>query len=344
MNTQKVSVSNRSFVLGQHKLGYPVMAAPMAGYTRLATRILYRRFGASLNVSEMVNARLVAEDNPRTLSMLESSPLEKPLSIQVFGAETQIMEKALPKIASLSGAISIDLNMGCPVKKISSNGFGASLMAHPHKVYDLVASMVNSSPVPITVKMRSGPKAGEESYLQVGEMCQKAGATAVALHPRTRKDKFEAGTCNWDHIRRLKRALDIPVMGNGDILCVQDGVRMIEQTDCDGIMIGRGAVGNPWIFYDFQQYFSGCEYSLNRSLIERLSVAREHFELELKYAAKSQGMYRQVRKSLPEYLKGTPNYAGFREALCECASNTDVFNLLDRSLQDAYHFSSKSNL
>ena len=127
MNTQKVSVSNRSFVLGEHKLGYPVMAAPMAGYTRLATRILYRRFGASLNVSEMVNARLVAEDNPRTLSMLESSPLEKPLSIQVFGAETQIMEKALPKIASLSGAISIDLNMGCPVKKISSNGFGASL-------------------------------------------------------------------------------------------------------------------------------------------------------------------------------------------------------------------------
>ena len=335
MNQQKVSVPKRSFVLGQYKFDYPVIAAPMAGYTRLATRILYRRFGASLNVSEMVNARLVAEDNPRTLSMLESSPLEKPLSIQVFGAETKVMEKALPKIVDISGAISIDLNMGCPVKKISSNGFGVSLMAHPQKVYDLVASMVNSSPVPITVKMRSGPTVGEESYLQVGEMCQKAGATAVALHPRTRKDKFEAGTCNWDHIRKLKRALDIPVMGNGDILCVKDGIRMIEETDCDGLMIGRGAVGNPWIFDDFKQYFSGQDYSLTRSLIERLNVAREHFELELQYASKPQGIYRQVRKSLPEYLRGTPNYAVFKEVLCECASNTDVLNLLDRFSKEA---------
>ena len=335
MNQQKVSVANRSFVLGEHKFNYPIMAAPMAGYTRLATRILYRRFGASLNVSEMVNARLVAEDNPRTLSMLQSSPLEKPLSIQVFGAETKIMEKDLPKIVDLSGAISIDLNMGCPVKKISSNGFGVSLMAHPQKVYDLVSSMVNSSPVPITVKMRSGPTVGEESYLQVGEMCQKAGATAVTLHPRTRKDKFEAGTCNWDHIGRLKRALDIPVMGNGDILCVQDGIRMIEETDCDGLMIGRGAVGNPWIFEDFQKYFEGESSSLYRSLIERLKVAREHFQLELQYAAKSEGMFRQVRKSLPEYLKGTPNYIIFRESLCNCESNTDVLNLLDRFLKEA---------
>ena len=342
MNPQNVSVPNRSFVLGDHKFEYPVMAAPMAGYTRLATRILYRRFGATLNVSEMVNARLVAEDNPRTLSMLESSPLEKPLAIQVFGAETKIMEKALPKIVKFSGAVSIDLNMGCPVKKISSSGFGVSLMAHPKKVYDLVASMVNSCPVPITVKMRSGPRIGEESYLQVGEMCQKAGASAVALHPRSKKDKFEVGTCNWEHIAKLKRSLDIPVMGNGDILSVEDGIRMFEKTNCDGLMIGRGAVGNPWIFEDFQKYFRGDDYTKSRSLHQRLKIAREHFQLEIDYAAKSEGIFRQVRKSLPEYLKGTPNYDQFKEALYLCENNTEVLKLLDRSLEEAYYFLTNS--
>ena len=332
MNLQKVSVTERSFFLGDHKFDYPIMAAPMAGYTRLATRILYRRFGATLNISEMVNARLVAENNPRTLSMLESSPLEKPLSIQVFGAEPKVMEKALSKIVEISGAISIDLNMGCPVKKISSNGFGVSLMAHPEKVYDLVASMVNSSPVPITVKMRSGPRVGEESYLQVGEMCQKAGAAAVALHPRSRKDRFEAGTCNWKHIRRLKRVLDIPVLGNGDILSVEDGIRMFEETDCDGLMIGRGAVGNPWIFEDFQRYLSGENYSQVRTDKQRLTVARDHFELEMAYAVKPEGIYRQVRKSLPEYLRGSPRYSQFRDSLCVCENNGQVLKLLDEFL------------
>ncbi len=305
----------------------------MAGYTRLATRILYRRFGATLNISEMVNARLVAQNNPRTLSMLESSPLEKPLSIQVFGAEPKFMEQALPKIVELTGAISIDLNMGCPVKKISSNGFGVSLMAHPKKVYDLVASMVNSSPVPVTVKMRSGARVGEESYLEVGEICQTAGAAAVALHPRSRKDKFDVGTCNWEHIKRLKQILDIPVMGNGDIMCVEDGIRMLQETNCDGLMIGRGAVGNPWIFDDFQKYFSGDNYLVKRSDKQRLQVAREHFELEVTYAVKPEGIYRQVRKSLPEYLRGSPRYTKFRELLCGCSNNEEVFALLEESLR-----------
>ena len=231
--------------------------------------------------------------------MLESSPLEKPLSIQVFGAETKIMEKALPKIVDLSGAISIDLNMGCPVKKISSNGFGVSLMAHPQKVYDLVLRWLIQVLYQLLLKCALDLRS--KKVIAGGKCVKKLERQRCC--PRTRKDKFEAGTCNWDHIGRLKRALDIPVMGNGDILCVKDGIRMIEETDCDGLMIGRGAVGNPWIFEDFQKYFEGESSSLYRSLIERLNVAREHFQLELQYAAKSDGMFRQVERVCPSTLR-----------------------------------------
>lgn len=334
MESRKVSLLSRSFRLGDHKISPPVLAAPMAGYTRLATRILYRRFGASMNVSEMVNAKLVAEGNIRTLGMLESSHLERPLSIQVFGADTESMRIAMPKIIELSGAMSIDLNMGCPVNKISKNGFGVSLMANPDRVYDLIACMVDSSPVPVTVKMRSGPKSGEESYLRIGEVCQQAGASAITLHPRSRQDKFSAGTCNWEHIAKLKKALDIPVLGNGDIRTLQDGIDMLEKTGCDGLMIGRGAVGNPWLFTHLRQFFAGETKFDQPSIKERFRVAFEHFELELKYAPRPDSMFRQVRKSLPEYLSATPYYEKFRHAVLTCSSNLELISLLEKYLNE----------
>lgn len=340
MKNQKVSEDSSSFRLGQHIISPPIVAAPMAGYTRLATRILYRRFGAALNVSEMVNARLVAEDNPRTLSMLQSSHLEKPLSIQVYGAEPEVMHIALPKIVALTGAISIDLNMGCPVNKISKNGYGVSLMAYPQKVYDLVSCMVQSSPVPITVKMRSGPRMGEESYLKIGEVCQKAGAAAVTLHPRSRQDRFQAGTCNWGHIAKLKSILDIPVLGNGEVRTIDDGLAMIKKTGCDGLMIGRGAVGNPWIFDNLRRYFEGNLEFHEPTLHERLRVALEHFQLEINYAKKPELMYRQVRKSLPEYLMGTPLYSSFREAVCQCTGNDALISLIETMLNQDLEFPS----
>jgi len=323
-----VSNLNTAIEIGSLSIFPPVIAAPMAGYTRVATRVLYRRFGAGMILTEMVSSKALAKGNERTVGMLHTEPEEDPVGIQVFGGEIEDMRRAVEVIEQKSRACSIDLNMGCPVKKISGKGYGSALMRDPQHCHDLVRAMVESTSLPVTVKMRTGASSQEENYLEVALAVEEGGASAVTLHPRSKEQKFQ-GQSNWEAIANLKKSLKIPVIGNGDIQSLRDAISMAEITNCDGIMLGRGVVGNPWLFRELSQFCeTGEELEGRRERSELLSLVLEHFQLEIQYSKRPQNEYLRVRKSLPEYFCNQEDYEEIREQICLCSSNEELLGLL----------------
>lgn len=232
--------------IGSLSFASPFILAPLAGYTDLPFRLLCREFGAGYTVSEMISCHGLYYNQKRTLEMLASVPQEQPVSFQLFGADPAIMVKAT-ELISLYHPDMIDINMGCPVRKVTQKGAGAALMSTPELARDIIAAVVGNTDIPVTVKFRAGVSHNELNGVEFGLMAQETGASAVAVHGRTRAQGF-SGTADWRIIAEVKKALSIPVIGNGDILCYQDGLDMMTETGCDGVMIGRGALGNPWVF------------------------------------------------------------------------------------------------
>lgn len=303
-----------------------VFLAPMAGVTDLAFRLIAREFGADLVVSEMVSAQALVYGNQRTFKMLESESRERPVAIQLFGHKPEVMAEAAQIVVSHCHPDMIDLNFGCPTPKIVKNGDGAALLREPALVGEIVSAVVKASSVPVTAKIRLGWDEDSINCVEVAQRAADAGAHWVTLHARTR-NQFYAGKADWNWIRRVVETCPVPVVGNGDVFSAADAKRMLEETGCAHIAIGRGAQGNPWIFRDVQAVLRGESPQPPPSTAERIQVAWQHLELKAEYDGVPLAV-REMRPHLAWYLKGVPNSAEIRGKLNSASSMAEVRELL----------------
>lgn len=280
-----------------------VFLAPMAGVTDFPFRLLCREMGCALAFTEMVSAKgmlLAPPGNRAARELLLTSPQEGPVALQLFGREPQTVAEAARRLAGDGRFCLVDLNMGCPAPKIAGSGEGSGLLREPDLAVRVAEAVVRASPVPVTVKLRTGWDGDSLVYEDLGRRLQDAGVSALTLHARTRR-QFYAGRADWDAIARLKRAVSIPVIGNGDVTCLQDARRMMEQTGCDAAMIGRAAMGNPWVF-------AGREPSPR----ERVEGALRHARMLMAFKGEAVAM-REMRGHVACYVRGLHGAARIRE-------------------------------
>lgn len=311
--------------------GYAVLA-PMAGVADRAFRETCARFGAAYVVSEMVSSKALQFHDKKTGALMTLSDAERPAGIQLFGSEPDVMAEAA-KMAMEYAPDVIDINMGCPAPKVSCNGSGSALMKNPPLCGEIVAAVKNAVPVPVTVKIRKGWDSKTVNALEVAKICEAAGADAITVHGRTREQMYEP-KADWDIIRQVKQAVKIPVIGNGDVVSAQTAAQMLEQTDCDAVMVGRAALGNPWIFAQINAYLSdSCRILPPPELHERMLVMMKHIRLMCDYKGEHRAM-NEARKHVGWYLKGMKNAASYRRRAGTLENWTQLEELVRDILAD----------
>lgn len=313
--------------IGKLTLANPVILAPMAGVTDLPFRLLAKEMGCGLVYSEMVSDKGLIYDNVHTKKLLAIDDRERPVALQIFGSDPESMGRAA-KIVAAAGADIIDINMGCPTPKIVKNGEGSALMKKPELAYRIIASVVESAGgVPVTVKFRKGWDDKSVNAVEIALIAEKAGAAAVSVHGRTR-EQFYSGQADWKVIREVKQAVKIPVTGNGDIRTPQDAKRMLTETGCDGIMIGRGAQGNPWIFRQVAHYLATGELLPPPTLSERIDMLLRHLDMLVDHKGEYIGI-REMRSHAAWYTKGLPKSAELRLKFNQAASKEDFIRIME---------------
>lgn len=322
-------------LIGNIKLSSPLALAPMAGITDLPFRLISRRMGAGMTVSEMVSAKGLLYKNVKTTDMLQIDAGERPTAIQLFGSVPEELAEAA-RIVEASGADMIDFNMGCPVPKIVNNGEGSALMRNPQLAHDILAAMVKAVSIPVTVKFRAGWDEEHLNAVEIAKAAEAAGVSAVAVHGRTRVQFYE-GKANWSIIADVKKAINIPVFGNGDINSVADGRRMLHETNVDGLMVGRGADGNPWIFRELAAALAGENIPAPPSLEERLNMAREHLKMLIDFKGEYISV-KEMRRHISAYLKGMPHAAEFRARFHKMNTQQDFSALIDEYQETAQRY------
>ena len=311
--------------IGNVELTNPYILAPMAGVTDLPFRLLCKEQGAGLLCMEMVSAKAIQYNNKNTKALLEIHPEETPVSLQLFGSEPDTISEIAKRIEELPFAI-LDINMGCPVPKIVRNGEGSALMKNPKLVHEIVSKTAKAIQKPVTVKIRKGFDDTCINAVEIAKIIEDAGASAVAVHGRTR-EQFYSGKADWDIIRQVKEAVSIPVIGNGDVISGESAIAMQEQTGCDGVMIGRGAQGNPWIFSELLEYERTGKMPPRPSKEELFAMILKHAGLQLKYKGEYLGI-REMRKHVSWYTTGLPNSAKLRARINAVESFQELEELL----------------
>ena len=311
--------------IGNVELENIYILGPMAGVTDLPFRLLCREQGAGLLCMEMVSAKAILYNNRNTEQLLTIHPDEKPVSLQLFGSDPKIMSEMAKRIEERPFAI-LDINMGCPVPKVVKNGEGSALMKEPKLVYEIVSAIVKAIEKPVTVKIRKGFDDDHVNAVEIAKIIEEAGASAIAVHGRTR-EQYYSGKADWDIIRQVKEAVSIPVIGNGDVTSPQKAVALQEQTGCDGVMIARGAEGNPWIFSEMIEYEKTGVVPSRPDKEEVLKMMLRHARLQLDYKGEYQGI-REMRKHVSWYTKGIPGAARLRERINAVESYEELENLL----------------
>ena len=304
-----------------------VVLAPMAGYTNIAYRKIAKEFGASLVYSEMVSAKGLIYENDKTLEYLNTIPFEHPLAIQIFGGDVEEMVKAARIVLSTHNADILDINMGCPVKKVLKQDAGSALLKDPNKIYEMVKRIVEISDIPVSVKIRAGWDHYSINCVEVAKKIEEAGASLIAIHGRTKSDLY-SGHVNLDYIKMVKDAVSIPVIGNGDIKTVEDGVHMIVYTGCDAIMVGRATLGNPWFIGELVNYFNGNNtYTASPTRKEKIEMIKYHFE-ELKKIKDEHIAILEIRSLAAWYVKNLRNVKRFKLALNHVKTSEEFYELL----------------
>ena len=284
----------------------------MAGVSDLPFRLLCREQGAGLVCMEMVSAKAIYYNNKNTDSIMEIHPEEMPVSVQLFGSDPQIISDMAKRIEERPFSI-LDINMGCPVPKVVNNGEGSALMRNPKLVEEILSSLVKAVNKPVTVKIRKGFDDTCVNAVEIAKIAESCGVAAVAVHGRTRA-QYYSGKADWDIISKVKEAVSIPVIGNGDVDSPQAAKELLEQTGCDGVMIGRAAQGNPWIFRDVVSYLENGTIPAAPTNAEKRDLILRHAALQLEYKGEYTGV-REMRKHLSWYTVGMPNSARFRQAI-----------------------------
>ena len=316
--------------IGNTVLENNVILAPMAGVTDLPFRVLCREQGAGCVVTEMVSAKAVLYNNKNTRELLQIDPAERPAAVQLFGSEPDIMAEIAARLEE--GPYDyIDVNMGCPVPKIVNNGEGSALMKNPERAKEVLTAMVKAVKKPVTVKFRKGFNDLSVNAVEFAKMAESCGVAAVAVHGRTR-EQYYSGKADWDIIRQVKEAVRIPVIGNGDIFTPEDAGRMLKETGCDGIMVARGAKGNPWLFGRINHYLDTGEVLPGPSMAEIKAMILRHGRMLVQFKGEGVAM-REMRGHMAWYTKGMPHSATLRNEINQVETLEGFIELLDRKIQ-----------
>lgn len=304
-----------------------VLLAPLAGITNLPFRMIARMHGCDFCFTEMISANGLVRDSEKTIEYMQSCPEDSPLGFQIFGADPAIMAESARLVAGQKPAV-IDINMGCPVRKVVKSGAGAKLMKDPVLAGKIIEAVVNAVDVPVTVKIRAGWSRGAINAMEMAGIAQESGAVAVIVHGRTADQGF-SGHADWSIIADVKKSVHIPVVGNGDIWKPQDALRMCVQTGCDAVMVGRGALGNPWMFRGIRDLLSGASIAESPTVALRLEIIKKHWELEALYCGERLAN-RTFRKHLLWYTKGLPGSGRFREGVGKMKDHGAMLEELDK--------------
>ena len=317
-----------SFYIGNVKINNKVVVAPMASITNTSFRKICKEMGAGLIVAEMVSDKAIMYDSKKTLDLLKMSDYERPISQQIFGSDLESFLIATKKIINIMNPDIIDINMGCPVPKVAiKNQAGSGLLKNPEKVKEIVSEVVKISTVPVTVKIRSGWDDNNINAVEIAKICEEAGAGAITVHARTRKQGY-TGKADWNIIKEVVDAVSIPVIGNGDIKTPYDAKRMLDETGCTAIMIGRGLLGNPWLIKDTINYLEHNIEPKEVSLKEKKDMMLKH--INLLYEDKPEKLATlELRTILLYYLKNVPNSKEHKLNIVKCKSREEYINIIN---------------
>lgn len=313
--------------IGNVEIPNRVVVAPMAGVSNSAFRVTVKEFGAGLVVCEMISDKGIQQRNKKTLEMLYIDETEHPLSLQIFGGNKENLVEAAKFVEEYTTADMIDINMGCPVNKVIKAEAGARWLLDPNKVYEMVEAVANAVSIPVTVKQRIGWDEEHVYAVENALAAEKAGASAVAMHGRTRVQMYE-GRANWDVLREVKKHLTIPFMGNGDVRTPEDAKRMLDYVGCDGVMIGRAALGNPWMIYRTQHYLETGELLEEPHPAEKIETAKLHLDRLIRLKGEKIGCL-EFRQHAAYYLKGAPRATKTRLAVNKATTQEEMNQILD---------------
>ncbi|TFE24097.1 tRNA dihydrouridine synthase DusB [Cohnella luojiensis] len=313
--------------IGNVPMNNNVVLAPMAGVCNPAFRLIAKEFGCGLVCAEMVSDKAILHGNQRTLEMLFVDEREKPLSLQIFGGDKESLVAAVKFVDQNTNADIIDINMGCPVPKVTKCDAGARWLLDPKKIYEMVSYAADAAKKPVTVKMRIGWDDEHIYAVENAQAVERAGGAAVSVHGRTREQLY-TGKANWDILRDVKQAVNIPVIGNGDVFSPEDAKRLLEHTNCDGVMIGRGALGNPWMLYRTVHYLTTGELLPDPTPAEKIRIAVLHLD-RLSDLKGENVAVREMRKHLAWYLKGLPDSAVVKNSVMDLTKRSEVVTVLE---------------
>lgn len=317
-----------SFYIGNVKIDNQIVVAPMAGITNTSFRKICKEMGAGLLVAEMVSDKAISYGSKKTFDLLKMSDEERPISQQIFGSDVSSFVLATKRILETMKPDIIDINMGCPVPKVALRAqAGSALLKNPSKVQEIVSEVVKVSTVPVTVKIRSGWDENSISACEIAKVCESAGASAITIHARTRSQGY-SGLANWKIIKDVVESVKIPVIGNGDVLSCYDAKRMLEETGCKAVMIGRGILGNPWLIKECVDYLEKNILPVEVTIEEKKEMMKKH--INNLYADKSEREATlELRTILPFYLKGFKNSKELKVAIIKCNSKEEYLNIVE---------------